>query len=61
MRPSRRRSAEFDERMPRAAERRKDLSGLERDEVSSLGMMYCILICKYNVVKMRAGTTLRKR
>lgn len=43
LRPSRRRSVEFDESVPRAAERRKVRSGRERVDVSSLGMMYCIL------------------
>jgi len=43
-RPSRRSKEEWGEDMPRAAERRKVRSGRERVEVSSLGMMYCILM-----------------
>ena len=32
-----------DEEVPRAAERMKDRSGRERMDVSSLGVMYCIV------------------
>jgi len=36
------RDEEDDGRVPRAAERRKVLSGRERVDVSSLGVMYCM-------------------
>ena len=47
LRPSRRRRVELEESVPRAAERRKVRSGRERVEVSSLGMMYCIVIVRF--------------
>ena len=42
-RPSRRSNLDDEESVPRAAERRKVRSGRERVDVSSLGMMYCML------------------
>ena len=42
-RPSRRSNLDDEESVPRAAERRKVRSGRERVDVSSLGMMYCMV------------------